>query len=696
MRTLFAIALSALLAPAGALAAGPQDFPLIPRETLFGNPERAAPQISPDGAQLAYLAPLDGVLNVFVAPINDLAAARPVTDDDTRGVRRYFWAYDNQHILYLQDVGGDEDWQLFSVDIDSLETKNLTPFDSIPGPDGEPMRGPDGKQLRPTAQINRVSHKHPREILIGLNKRNPQFHDLHRVNLKTGELTLVQENPGLMDGGYVAGFLADDDYDVRLVQIMNMGGGATVKKAKGDGWVTIAEIPSEDSLTTNPVDFGMQEDILYMLDSRGRDKAALVSLNIDSGEKAVIAEGEKADVGGVMMHPTENRPQAVSVTYRKQAWQVLDPDIRADFAYLRTVADGEFSIFSRTLDDSQWIVAYTQDDGPVRYFRYNRPARNAQFLFTNRPELESLPLAEMHDVVITSRDGLELVSYLTLPVWSDVDRDAVPDDGPLPMVLLVHGGPWARDTWGYDSLHQMLANRGYAVLSVNFRGSTGFGKSFINAGNREWAEKMHDDLVDGVNWAIDQGVADRDRVAIMGGSYGGYATLVGLTWTPDVFACGVDIVGPSNLITLLNSIPPYWAPIIEMFKERVGDWTTPDGKEFLMSRSPITRVDAIEDPLLIGQGANDPRVKQAEADQIVEAMQKKNIPVTYVLYPDEGHGFARPENRLSFFAIAEAFLHQHMGGRYQPIDDDFEGSSVTVPAGAELIPGVAEAAPRGE
>ncbi len=701
MRTLLAaastLALLFFAAPAWAQGTGQaRDFPLIDRDLLFGNPERTSPQLSPDGARLAYLAPRDGVLNVYVAPVNDLAAARPVTDDDTRGVRRYFWAYDNQHILYLQDVGGDEDWQLFSVDIDTLETRNLTPFDSIPGPDGEPMRGPDGKKLRPTAQINRVSHKHPREFLIGLNNRNPQFHDLYRVNLKTGELTLEQENSGMMDGGFVAGFLADDDYNVRLVQLMNPGGGATVKKAEGERWTTIAEIPADDGLTTAPVEFGMQKDILYMLDSRGRDKAALVSLNIETGEKAVIAESEKADIGGVMMHPTENRPQAVSVTYRRQRWQVLDPDIRPDFAYLRTVDDGEFDVVSRTLEDDQWIVAYSQDDGPTRYYRYDRDDRRAEFLFTNRPELESLPLARMHNVVIEARDGLELVSYLTLPVWSDADGDARPDDGALPMVLLVHGGPWGRDSWGYNALHQLLANRGYAALSVNFRGSTGFGKSFVNAGDREWAGAMHDDLIDGVKWAIERGVADPDRVGVMGGSYGGYATLVGLTWTPETFACGVDIVGPSNLITLMNSIPPYWRPIVEMFKKRVGDWTTPEGKEFLMSRSPITRVDEIEDPLLIGQGANDPRVKQAESDQIVQAMQKKNIPVTYVLYPDEGHGFARPENRLSFFAITEAFLHEHLGGRYQPIDDAFEDSSVTIPAGAELIPGVAEAPPKSE
>lgn len=256
---------------------------------------------------------------------------------------------------------------------------------------------------------------------------------------------------------------------------------------------------------------------------------------------------------------------------------------------------------------------------------------------------------------------------------------------------MVHGGPWGRDGWGYNTLHQLLANRGYAVLSVNYRGSTGFGKEFTNAGNKQWAASMHDDLIDAVDWAIAEKIADPKRVAIMGGSYGGYATLVGLTFTPDKFACGVDIVGPSNLLTLLSTIPPYWAPMMQMFKDRVGDPTTEEGRKLLNERSPLNFVDKIRRPLLIGQGAHDPRVKQAESDQIVAAMKKKNIPLTYVLFPDEGHGFARPENNLAFFAVAEAFLARQLGGRYEPIGDDFQNSSITIPDGSDQIPGVADA-----
>jgi len=337
-----------------------------------------------------------------------------------------------------------------------------------------------------------------------------------------------------------------------------------------------------------------------------------------------------------------------------------------------------------------WMVAYVVDDGPVQYYRYNRGEKSAEFLFTQRMALEGLSLANMHPVVIKSRDGLDLVSYYTLPVGSDSDFDGRPDE-PLPMVLFVHGGPWARDNWGYNSVHQWLANRGYVVLSVNFRSSTGFGKEFTNAGNLEWGNKMHDDLIDAVNWTVQEGIANPDQVAIMGGSYGGYATLWGMTNSSDTFACGVDIVGISNLVTLLETIPPYWEPQIELFATRVGDHRTEEGRAFLTRRSPLTYVDQIEKPLLIGQGANDPRVRQAESDQIVQAMQDANIPVTYLLYTDEGHGFARPENRLSFFAVTDAFLAEHLGGRYEPIGDDFEGSSIIVQSGAEDVPGLAEA-----
>jgi dipeptidyl aminopeptidase/acylaminoacyl peptidase len=642
-------------------------LPLIPREVLFGNPDKASPRLSHDGFRIAYLAPVEGVLNIWAGPVADIGAATPVTREKVRGVRIYFWAYTNQHIIYLQDKGGDENWRVYSVDLNTGHIEDLTPMEGV------------------QARIQEVSPSFPSEIIVGLNDRNPELHDLYRVNIGTGERQLVLENEGF------AGFLTDDDYNVRLAVRLTSDGGSEVLTPTGAGaWDLFMKVEAADLLTTSPIGFDKTGKTLYMIDSRGRDTAAMAAINLDTREEAVVAQDPRADVSDVMVHPTEKTIEAVAFTYDRKQWQVLDDSIDRDLEYLRTVADGDTEVVSRTLDDKHWIVAYLMDDGPVRYYQYDREGMKAEFLFTNRMQLEGLPLAKMHPVVIESRDGWEIVSYYTLPIGSDSDGDAIPDR-PLPTVLDVHGGPWARDSWGYNPTHQLLANRGYAVLSVNFRGSTGLGKGFINAGNLEWGRKMHDDLIDSVQWAIEKGIADPQRVAISGGSYGGYATLVGMTFTPDYFACGVDIVGPSNLVTLIESIPPYWVPTTELWATRVGDHRTEEGRALLTERSPLTYVDRIKRPLLIGQGANDPRVKQAESDQIVRAMQEKDIPVTYVLYPDEGHGFARPENNLSFNAVTEAFLAGHLGGRFQPIGDDFKGSSITVPTGGEQVPGLMDA-----
>ncbi len=455
-------------------------------------------------------------------------------------------------------------------------------------------------------------------------------------------------------------------------------------------WETLLSVGHEDDMTTGIWGFDASNQVVYLSDSRGRDTAAAASLDLGSGELSIIAEDPRADVADAMMHPTEHTLDAVAFEYDRKAWTVLEDEVAADLDKLRAVQDGELEVSDRSVDDRTWLVLFHDDDGPVKYYRYDRDSGEASFLFTNRPALEELELLPMHPVIIPARDGLNLVSYLTLPAASDPEADGRPDQ-PVPLVLDVHGGPWGRDSWGYSSYHQWLANRGYAVLAVNFRGSTGFGKGFVNAGDKEWAGTMHDDLLDAVQWAVQQGVTTPDSVAIMGGSYGGYATLVGLTFTPEAFACGVDIVGPSNLVTLLQSIPPYWKPMLDMFNLRVGDSSTDEGRAFLESRSPLFFVDAIQRPLLIGQGANDPRVKQAEADQIVAAMQERDIPVTYVLYPDEGHGFARPENRMSFNAVTEGFLGACLGGAVQPVGEDFSGSSLEVPAGVDFVEGLGEA-----
>ncbi len=641
-----------------------KETPLIPRRVFFGNPEKARARISPDGARLAYLAPVDDVLNVWVGKVDDLAAAKPITQDTHRGIRTFYWAYTSRHILYVQDNDGDENFHLYAVDLDSGDIRDLTPFDDI------------------AARVEGVSEKFPEEILVGVNDRdNHQLHDIYRINIATGERKLLQLNPGF------AGFMADDDYHIRFAVTFTPDAGQLYLTPDGEKWKEFLKIGSVDAMTTNALGFDASGEKLYFLDSRNRDTAALKLLDIKTGDEELLAENAKADISGAMTHPTKKHVQAVTYTYDRRKWIVLDDSIQADLDYLKTVADGEIQITSRTLDDQTWTVAYIMDDGPVRFYLYDRPKKEAAFLFTSNPELENLPLVKMHSEIIPSRDGLELVSYLSLPAGSDAKTPGRPDQ-PLPLVLLVHGGPWARDSWGYNSQHQLLANRGYAVLSVNYRGSTGLGKEFINAANREWAAKMHNDLVDAVDWAVEQGVAQREKVAIMGGSYGGYATLVGLTFTPDLFTCGVDIVGPSNLVTLLQNPPPYWMPFMPVMKLRVGDYSTEEGREFLRSRSPLFFVDKINQPLLIGQGAKDPRVKQAEADQIVAAMNEKKIPVTYMLFQEEGHGFARPENRFAFYAVTEAFLAQHLGGRYEPIGDAFSGAVFTIPSGQNGAPGL--------
>jgi len=641
--------------------------PLIPRKVLFGNPDRSQVQVSPDGQHLSYLAPLDGVLNVWVAPRDDPAAARPVTHETGRGVPYYQWAHTNQHIVFIQDKGGDENYRIYSVDVATQAVKVLTPF--------------EGVQARPV----RVSPHFPDEIAIALNNRRPEWHDLYRLNLHSGALTLLEQNDRF------ALFVLDDDYQrVLAFQGAQDGGLEIFKRTDAGNWESWETIPAEDTLTTQPIGLDQTSSLVFMKDSRSRNTSAVLAINLATHERTLLAEDPRADAQDVVVHPTLKHVQAASFAIERKQWQVLDPAIAPDLAYLAGVADGELEIVSRSEDDQFWVVLYLVDDGPVRFYLYDRQARQARFLFSDRPALEGQTLAKMHSTTIRSRDGLNLVVYYSLPPGSDPAGDGRPEY-PVPMVFTPHGGPWGRNVWGYNPWHQWLANRGYAVLDVNFRASTGLGKAFTNAGNQQWGGKIMEDQIDAVQWTIAQGIADPRKVAVMGGSFGGYSTLAGLTLYPEVFACGVDLFGPVNLITLLETIPAYWKPTQEMLLSRVGDYRTEAGRALLTKYSPLTYVDRICRPLLIGQGANDPRVLPAESEQIVSAMQAKNIPVTYVLYPDEGHGFARPENNQSFYAISEAFLAQCLGGRCEQIGSDFYNSSLKVLTGAEWVPGLVEA-----
>jgi len=645
MRNSKSLRASALLVLFGSLAllvsscAKPEPQ-LIPREILFGNPVKSSPKISPDGTRMAYLAPVDNVLNVWVKTI-DKEDDKAVTKDDDRGIRIYFWAEDNKHIMYLQDVGGNENWRLYAVNLETDEIRDLTPYEDV--------------------QVRILDHnKHfPNELLIQMNKDNPQFHDVYHLELATGELKLVGKNPGNF-----LGWMTDANFKVRgsLAATPDGGYDLMIRETEKAKWKKLISWDSENTLTSGPLTFSQDGKYLYLIDSREANAGRLVKFEIKTANIEVMAEDPQYDISDVMIHPDTYEPQAVSFTKARKEWVVLDESIKNDFEAISNLDHGDFFIYDRDNADDTWLVGFTKDDGPVSYYAFDRLEKKGTFLFESRPVLNEYTLAPIEPISFTAEDGMTIHGYITYPTGKGRKN--------LPMVLNVHGGPWYRDTWGYNPEAQWFANRGYACLQVNFRGSTGYGKDFINAADKEWGGKMHDDLVDGVNWVIEQDIADPKKVAIYGGSYGGYAALVGATFTPDLFCCAVDIVGPSNLLTWITSIPPYWSTMRAILYKRIGNPETE--AEFLKSRSPLFKVDQIKIPMLIAQGANDPRVPQAESEQIVEALKEKGIDYEYMLFPDEGHGFAKPENRLKFYAAAEKFLAKYLGGRYEEAPEEAE------------------------
>jgi len=611
--------------------------PLVPREVLFGNPEKVQPRISPDGTRLAYIAPLNGVLNVWVGGVGAPEDSfRAVTNDTDRGIRAFFWGQDNARILYVQDMGGDENWRLYDVELDRSTIRDLTPFEGV------------------QAQLIAEEKKFPTELLVGLNKENPQLHDVYHLDLETGELEMILKNPG------VVGFVADGEMRVRAgLQPRPDGGMNLVGRRPGasaEQWEVFLEVDSDDALGTAPIGFTADGNSLYLLSSVDANASRLLRVDLANGVATVLAEDPQYDVSGVMSNPDTKEIQMVSFTKARTEHVVIDRSISDDMNQIQAIQPGDVTFLGRDHADRTWLIAFTVDDGPVAYYAWDRETKEATFLFHHQPALSEYTLAHMEPFSYAARDGLQIQGYLTFP--PGVERKN------LPAVLMVHGGPWARDSWGLNAEAQWLANRGYVSIQVNFRGSTGYGKEFVNAGNKQWAAAMHDDLIDGVNFVVGQGWVDPSRVAISGGSYGGYAALVGATFTPDVFRCAVDVVGPSNLQTLIESIPPYWAPIVAQFHERVGNPETE--ADLLWERSPLSKVDQIKIPILVAQGANDPRVKQAESEQIVNAMKDKGIDYEYLLFEDEGHGFAKPENRMEFFKVAERFLAKHLGGRFEP------------------------------
>lgn len=592
----------------------------IPRELFFGNPERTAPKLSPDGKRLAYLAPDEGVLNIWEGPVG--GPAKPATKDRRRGIRTYFWGEDGS-LLYVQDKDGDENWRLYKAAPGGAV--DLTPFDGV------------------QAQIVATDPKFPDRIVVALNQRDPKVHDAFTLSLSTGKLELQEENPG-----DVTGWLADAELRVRAAKAARPDGGSELRIKDGGAWKTFMVWGPEDAGGAHG--FTPDGSGLYVESSHESDTTRIYEMSLDGKKKKVIAAHDGADAAGVLVHPTDYHLEAVAFEAERLEWKILDSNLEADFKAVAGLAPGDFSIVSRDDADTTWILLFNSDVKPPSYYSFDRRSRAGRFIFSTRPKLEGKALSPMKPVRFSARDGLTIHAYLTTPAGLPAKS--------LPLVLNVHGGPWVRDGWGYHPEAQWLANQGYAVLQVNYRGSNGYGKKFLHAGDREWGAKMQDDLTDAVNWAVKEGVADPKRVAIYGGSYGGYAALAGACFTPKVYRCAVDIVGPSNLETLIRSIPPYWAPLKRIFDLRVGD--VDKEPDFLRSRSPFFHADKIEIPLLIAQGANDPRVKRAESEMIVDALTKKGKPPEYLCFEDEGHGFARPENRLKFYERAEAFLARHL------------------------------------
>lgn len=608
---------------------------LIPRTVLFGNPERMKPKLSPDAEHIAYVAPVDSVLNLWIMDA-DGSEARQLTYDTNRGVSKYFWAENGTDILYMQDQAGEENTHVYRLNVETEEVTDLTPFEEV------------------KAYVSATDRDQPNTVIIEMNRNNPMFFDVYSCDLETGELTLLQENPGTTeDGCMVLAYMTDEDLNIRGMATIDPEDGTIVfylKDVDAEEWEEFVSFSALD--TVSPQRFSEDGRGIYYESNLESNTTKLFYQDLDSGEITEIAHDSLADIGSVSFDPFTGKPIAVSFHYLRRNVEVLDPSIQEDYDFLIDFHPGDFSVTSRDNADSTWIVVYFTPQSPAIYYLYDRTTRSMMYLFNAIPALDDYQLAEVEPLLIPARDGLVLPSYLTLPL------DA--GEEPLPMVLYVHGGPWYRDFYGYEPFAQLLADRGFAVLQVNFRASTGFGKEHLNAGNKEWGGLMQDDLTDAVNWAIDQGFADPDRVVIMGGSYGGYATLAGVTFTPDLYCAGVDFFGPSNLITFRETVPPYWKPMGAIMDIRVGDMD--EDSLMLEERSPLNYVENITVPMLIVQGANDPRVVQVESDQMVEALRDNGNEVYYIVYENEGHGFAIEANRLEFAGRIEEFLYNHVPG----------------------------------
>jgi dipeptidyl aminopeptidase/acylaminoacyl peptidase len=664
------------LAASGERASAPVPVPaapeLITRAALFGEPARQGGQLSPRGDRVAFLAPRDGVTNLWVLSVDAMDEARPVTDERTRGLSDFRWAADGATLLYLRDENGDENTRLYAVDIAGGEARALTPAGA-------------------RAEVLGVSAADPGAVVVTLNDRDRAWPDVVRIELASGARQTLLRNGG--SRGY-ASFLINRDNAVRVGLRMQADGGAEVVAFEARGQTrTLFEVPFEDAMSTRLVALEADGAHLLMLDSSlgqpdtpERDRTALVRVNIASGEKSVLGEGERSDVVDVWLDPATGTAEAFATEYLRREWRALNADSQADIEFLDRSLTGDFSVVSRNADDTRWIVVEESPTTPRRSYLFDRagPAgRRLTSLFSHRPELQQAALQPMTPVEITARDGATLVSYLTLPGGTDANGDARPE-APLPLVLLPHDGPWARDSYGFDAAHQWLANRGYAVLSVNFRGSSGFGKAFLNAGNGEWGGRIQQDLADAAEWAVAQRVAEQGRIAIVGSGFGGYSVLAGLAFTPDQYRCGASFAAPANLFAMLD-LSPAWQR--DQLYQRVADARTEAGRQLLRVRSPAFHAGRIRSPLLLAYGAHDPHLTRGETDQVAQAVRLRGI-LTYLVFPDEGRDLVRAQNRLSYLAVLEHFLGDCLGGRVEPVGASFEGAAINVYDGAVNVPGL--------
>lgn len=652
---------------------------LLPLQLLLAPATNLAPLVSPDGRWISFLRPVDGAMNLFVAPSDSIGAARPVTTHTGRGLQPfdvsgnvlYRWTPDSRHLLFPQDRDGDEKWNLHLVDIATREERNLTPM--------------PGKEV----SFLSFDERDPTKAAIAVKDRSPWFPDLYRLDLTTGERTLILRNDRML------AVIPDHQLRARVGLAIAPDGTLDLYRPTADGgWAMLWDIGPDDAPAINATAYlqawGVDRDNrhLYLFDTEGRDLTSLVALDLETGKRTLLAESGESDIAGVLYHPTTYALQAFASMWTRTTWHAVDPSIAPDLARLARVDGGDLKVLSRSADLSRWIVQYMHSDAPTSFVLYDRASGRVTPLFVGTPSLAGLPLSPLHPYEVTTPDGLRFVSYYLLPPRSDRDGDGIPNS-PQPTVVLVHGGPSdERAQWAYGPFVHWLANRGYAVLYVNYRGSAGFGKAFMNAQNMEWGGKMHSDVLQQVDWAIGKRITAPGRVAIVGGSYGGYATLVGMTMTPERFACGVSLVGPSNLERFM----PHWN--VDRMSKVVGDPRTDAGRAFLRSRSPINFAANTKHPVLIGQGSNDSRVPQYQSDTVVAAMQKAGVPVVYAVYGDEGHGLLRPANSFSFWAIGEQFLARCLGGRAAPLGNALDGSSVQVSAGVDYVPGLREALAR--